>query len=77
MEEGTCSSCGAKILFVTDQDGTRLPVNKRRVRVYCSGFDSKWRFLQDPEDRPLLYHISHFVTCPDASSHSKTKEPKT
>ncbi len=70
-----CKSCGAEIIWVKDQDGTRRALNKTRVRVYCSGFDSKWRFLQDPEDRPLLYHISHFLTCPNASSHTKAASP--
>lgn len=63
-----CKSCGAAIIWITDQKGTRLLVNKTRVRVYTT-----WGHYKEVRhtDEPLLYHISHFLTCPNATKHSK------
>lgn len=63
-----CKNCDAAIIWITDQNGTKLPMNKTRVRVYQSGtIDStgelKWFFCED-KDEPVLFYISHFVTCP-------------
>ena len=65
-----CESCGADIIWITDQDGTRLPVNKTRVRVYLV---TGLYVALDEARKPSLFRISHFVTCPNATSHSKTK----
>lgn len=68
-----CKSCGAEIIWIVDQDGTRLPVNKRRVRVYDQGEGVQpSQFLVWADQSPKLYHISHFVTCPNATKHSKS-----
>jgi len=74
--EGTCRSCGAEIIWA-DIGGKRIPLNKRRVRAYRRRMD------QDPDGHiheirgenlePALFHISHFVTCPNASEHGKRK----
>lgn len=74
MDDPRCSSCGAKILWITDQNGTRLPLNKTRVRIYRLSGDEKGEFLTDgvgAGESPMLVHTSHFTTCPHASSHSK------
>lgn len=71
-----CKSCNQEIIWIEDQDGTRLPVNKTRVRVYHDegppGEKAVWRYAaEDISGRPLLQHISHFLTCPNAAEHSK------
>lgn len=69
-----CSSCGKPVLWIEDQNGTKLPLNTVRVRVYV--IDDQlggWRYAADSEGVPVLRHISHFVTCPNASKHSKKK----
>lgn len=80
MEEGVCESCSAKILFVTDQDGTKHPLNKRRVRVYYRDgrgwhYKTTTELLKGKVDQvkfvPDLYHISHYTTCPHPERHSK------
>jgi len=62
-------------------DGTRgwIPMNKRRVRVYQISQDG----LGPPEfvtvedrGKPLLAHISHFTTCPNASEFSQKRKPR-
>lgn len=70
----TCSTCGAEIIWAKI-DGKAIPLNKRRVRAYRqmgdvmrsgerTDGDDEWFFEN-------LVHISHFVTCPQASQHSK------
>ena len=81
MDEGTCPSCGAKILFAKDQDGTTHPLNKRRVRVYFeTGTGVCYRIrTETKKDQlvlvPELYYISHYTTCTDPSRHSKKRTP--
>ncbi len=66
----TCSSCGAKILWMTDQTGVKIPLDPTRVRMYVRA-DKKGpdRFLT-LDGQPYLAHISHYKTCPNASLHS-------
>ncbi len=65
-----CTSCGGDIVWIKDQDGTRLPVNKTRVRVYEG---SGLYVALDEARKPSLFRISHFLTCPNATGHSKAK----
>lgn len=69
----TCPTCGQKILWVTDQNGTKLPLNKTRVRLYVltSEHEGTAEFETGMMGEPKLRHISHFVTCPQAASHSR------
>ena len=76
-----CSSCGAQIVWAKFKDKA-IPLNKRRVRAYLAE-EGDFHLLENtdlsgfpgwPEvEAPLLVHISHFLTCPNASSHSKAK----
>lgn len=73
----TCEKCGAALIWAqgVKADGTRgwIPMNKRRVRAYDISEDGLGppEFLVVERDRkPLLVHISHFVTCPNASEFS-------
>ena len=68
-----CGSCGQAIIWVKDQNGTRLPLNNRRVRVYENGEDAGWHYKEVLESSDAkLFHISHFLTCPNAKEHSKS-----
>lgn len=77
-----CSSCGAKIIDASQpgKEGT-IPLNARRARAYV---------LDESGSRPVasqvvvaldeaesdLFFVSHFLTCPHASEHSKSKKPR-
>ncbi len=74
-----CSTCGAEIVWAKI-DGKTIPLNKRRVRVYRTEEDGSFAMEKTVDSRrgnsmasvvPVLRYISHFNTCPDASSHSK------
>lgn len=66
----TCDSCDAQIVWA-EIDGKRIPLNKRRVRSY-----HWWQNIEGDHDffeaRDLV-HISHFITCPQASKWGKRK----
>lgn len=67
-----CDSCGAEIIWIKDQKDKRLPVNKRRVRVYDQTLSAGWHFKEALHtDDARLFYISHFITCPNATQHSK------
>ena len=72
-----CRSCGAEVVFAK-VDGRTQILNKRRVRAYIA-FDEEMTLLRDHhlEDAvgpdPTLVYVSHFLTCPNASSHSRSK----
>lgn len=72
MTDTVCKSCGAEIVWITDQGGKRIPLNKRRVRIYSYDKENKARcgYAIHTDGTPLLTYISHFVTCPNASDHS-------
>jgi len=73
--QDNCRSCNARIVWGQDQDGTRMPFNYVRVRAY------RYEGLMAPDFQPIfkkskdLYFISHFKTCPDASSWGKGGKP--
>ena len=70
---GKCKTCDADVVFITDQAGKRQILNKTRVRMYAlADGDRPDRYLQ-VLDAPYLAYISHFLTCPQAASHTKTK----
>lgn len=79
LRANQCDSCGASIIWIKDQNGTRIPLNKGRVRVYTSDGPQpaeRWLYAVGENDHPLdgkprLFHISHFITCPNATHHSK------
>ncbi len=75
-ESVKCLSCGAKIIWATDQSGTKIPLNFVRVRAYhpdgcfleLPHLHGKDGAEHDPE--PHLMRVSHFTTCKFAA-HSK------
>lgn len=87
--EDTCRSCGAPILWVETDSGTRIPFDAEETKVlyrkhvgtrhldYAEGSGSEEIY----EKHLLDGHISHFVTCPDAedwsgSSRSEQRDMK-
>lgn len=67
MRPGACSSCGAAIFWARTLDGKPLPVNRVRARVY----DNAGETVVGLEGKPELFYVSHFLTCPSASQHSR------
>lgn len=69
----TCRSCGARIIWA-EHGGERIPLNATRVRLYellgPPGNEPIARTMVEGA-RPLLGYVSHFVSCPNASQHSK------
>jgi hypothetical protein len=58
--EGTCSSCGAPIYWITMVSGARMPIDRgREQRVVW--LDGGWRVLG--------CYKSHFASCPNAAQH--------
>lgn len=80
MKPSTCSSCGAQILWAVI-NGKPIPLNWRRVRAYVVEDYGKEEFKEllgcdlggahDLGDDPLLVRVSHFISCPQASEHSR------
>ena len=78
-----CSSCQREIVWIVDQDGTQLPVDKKRGRGYVLSdeLDERRRTKAVYETHTtvegkveaLLRRRSHFETCPHAGKHSQPK----
>lgn len=56
-----CKSCGAEIVWLKTAQGNNMPVDASTV---LAGEDK----IFDPR-----HHESHFVTCPNATTHRKRK----
>lgn len=61
MTSSFCKSCRARIVWMKTAAGRSIPVDAATVNPDQETFD------------PLLGHISHFATCPDASQHRRRK----
>lgn len=85
MNESTCRSCGAKVLWVRMPSNALMPVDpdphpKGNVLLprYQDGTATgvavvlNARLREQHPDQAL--HQSHFATCPFAARHRKTKE---
>lgn len=78
-EEGKCSSCGAKILWVKYLNGSRAPMDfdpvpDGNVFVDDDGLAAvvpKADLFSDQKQGPL--YKSHFSSCPNAKAHRKQK----
>ncbi len=69
-ETTTCTSCGRKIIWTLSPANKRLPVDARRVPVY----DLEPSINGARVIKRGTHYISHFLTCPNASQHSKGNE---
>jgi len=71
MASDRCKSCDQEVIWIEDQNGTKLLVNKLRVRAYSPSSPGVFVYWATPDGEPELVYISHFVTCPKATQHSK------
>lgn len=55
-----CTSCGARMIFLTTKTGRLIPVDADTVAAQDTEFD---------KDR----HKTHFATCPNSDKHRKPK----
>lgn len=62
-----CPSCGAAIVWA-DCGGKAIPLNWTRARAYVVCVAEGKTIA---EEDPSLVHISHFLTCPNVSQHSR------
>ena len=71
MKEGTCRGCGARILFIEDDKGTRqvLDLQAPVFAVIAYGGDGDATCI-----RNRMAYVSHFATCPNASEFSKKRK---
>jgi len=60
----SCSTCGAKIVWVKTENGRPMPCN------------ASMRTIVTPEGKTVRGWESHFSSCRDAEMHRKAKEPK-
>ena len=69
-DEGVCSSCGARLTFLSTKAGALMPAQKVTVLYLRTGNRlSKY----DPNSMLEIseYWINHFQTCPHASDHHR------
>ena len=72
----TCKSCGAPIIWAKTPKGKRLPldpepVDNGNVILTTEGAVVLGVAVNEPEYAHLDKYVSHFATCPSASSHRK------
>lgn len=73
-----CDACGVMIEFHLSPNGKPMPVQRVR-NVYVMGPEGRLQSVREPPPpaAPLRF-VSHFETCPKASSFSRTRpEPPT
>jgi hypothetical protein len=78
MASGTCSSCGAEVMWLKTPRGKTIPIDPMplpggNIILADEGavtFLSRMQITEMKESGDLAYQ-SHFVTCPDAELHRK------
>lgn len=65
-----CKKCGCPLMFVTGPSGKVIPLDIR-TKVYVVSKDMLGNATAQPAPD---HHVSHFATCPAASSFSKSKK---
>lgn len=78
-----CKSCGAKVVWVMTEAGKKMPIDPDPSEFGNIYFQKDGTVLvltkYSAEGQRRLgkdLFLSHFVTCPNASSHRKAKSPK-
>ena len=81
--KGRCKSCGAAIAWATTKEGKLIPLNHTRVRTYFTvlrddgtmeAVEHRQYDDEKQRDEVCLSYVSHFVSCPNATQHSKGGE---
>jgi hypothetical protein len=74
-ERGTCSSCGAAIIWVVMYpSGARMPLDAKPIGGLIKielGFPDTGH-ARGKDSEPL--YLSHFATCPNAAQHRKARK---
>ena len=72
-ETAKCRSCERAIIWVRSPNGSLLPLDVRPATVYTIAANDSG-LVAEKVEHPLgsaLFYVSHFLTCPAASTHSK------
>lgn len=68
----TCSSCGAEVIWVYTERGSRMPLSvassDRRYVITGPGLAG-----ENPTASHIATYISHFADCPHADKHRKAR----
>ena len=71
----TCRSCSAPLIWATSPKGRPLPLDARAVVYVIDPNETKPQAEKaNDESGTAAYYVSHFATCPNASSHSRRKK---
>jgi hypothetical protein len=65
----TCRSCGAEIVWAVTDTGGRIPLSKASEQKRFVLHEG----VKDPIARMQPTYVTHFVDCPDADEHRKTR----
>jgi hypothetical protein len=69
LQRGSCSSCGAPVLWVVMTSGARMPLNPTPQRLITLATVDHVGHVQD-------CYTSHFATCPNAAEHRRPRDPR-
>lgn len=77
-----CTSCRAPIRWVETEQGKAMPIDRDPVphgNLVLRGTGARTvavvvvPLLQTFEERAAPHYVSHFVTCPNAAQHRRTR----
>jgi hypothetical protein len=69
LDETTCKSCQAPIVFAFSEKGKSMPLNAQPQRLFIVDELGDGSFVA----RSRLVYTSHFVTCPNADHHRRDR----
>lgn len=67
MDEGICRGCGARIVWA-DKNGAKIPLDPKPA-CYRVSEDTERRLTKAYREHDVM--VTHFATCPKASTFSK------
>ncbi len=65
LSRGTCSSCGAAIVWIEMWSGSRMPVDAAPKRLVTLSVDCYGEIT--------ACYVPHFATCPNAEQHRRKR----
>lgn len=69
----TCKTCGAYIEWAKTREGKAIPIDPELRLGGNIAFDNDGTATVVTPDASVTRHVSHFVTCPNASAHRKPR----
>ncbi len=66
-----CKSCGKTIVWGVTEDGTKIPLDPSPPVYVITGKLQAYQGEGFQVERTKMSLVSHFITCPNASQHSK------